>query len=120
MPQWVRPLLTSALIDIMNERSYLPIAKLKTDVINPGNLDAIAGMYNIKEIGKVQISIRDSKAILKVDDGMEYHMHLVDSSSFYIPGLDPWVSFDSLKNNKFQNIHWSSTTVQRSGKRILN
>jgi hypothetical protein len=120
MPQWVRPLLTSAMIDIMNERNYSPIAELKTDVIDPSNLDAIAGTYNIKEIGKVQISIRDSKAILKVDDGMEYHMHLVDSSSFYIPGLDPWVSFDSLKNNKFQNIHWSSTTVQRSGKRILN
>lgn len=120
MPQWTRPLLTSALIDIMTEANYLPIIEPQADSLDRKNLNQIAGTYEIQGIGKTQISIRGSTAVLKVNNGMEYHMHLVDRKTFYIPGYDPWISFRSLKNGKFQNINWSSTTLQTTGKRILN
>jgi CubicO group peptidase (beta-lactamase class C family) len=120
MPQWVRPLLTSALINIMNEAHYLPITQPKADKINRNNLDQIAGVYKTKEVGNVQILIRGTKTFLKVNDGMEYQMHLVDSKTFYVPGFDPWISFLLLKEGKFQNINWSSTTLQTTGKRISN
>jgi CubicO group peptidase (beta-lactamase class C family) len=120
MPQWTRPLLTSALINIMSEASYLPIIEPQADSLDRENLNQIAGTYQIKGIGKTQISIRGSKAVLKVNDGMEYHMHLVDRKTLYIPGYDPWVSFRSLENGKFQNINWYSTTLQTTGKRISN
>jgi len=58
--------------------------------------------------------------ILKVNNGMEYRMHLVDKKTFYVPGYDPWISFQSLKDGKFQNINWYSTTLQTKGKRISN
>ena len=120
IPQWVRPLMTSALINIMNRTEYLPINEPRADLIDRKNLDQIAGIYKMKKLGNIEISVRKSKAILKVNKGMEYHMHLVDSKTFYIPGFDPWISFDSLRNNKFQNIRWSSTNLQTTGKRISN
>jgi len=120
MPQWVRPLLTSALIDILSGKEYLPLLEPRADSIDRKKLDQIAGNYKMKKLGNIQISIRKSKAILKVNDGMEYHMHLVDSKTFYIPGFDQWISFDSLINDKFQNIRWSSTRLQTTGKRISN
>ena len=120
MPQWTRPQLTSALINIMNKTSYLPIVKPQTDLLDRKNLNQVAGTYQIQRIGKVSISIREAKVILKVNNGMEYHMHLVDSKTFYVPGYDPWISFHSLKNGKFQSINWASTILQAKGKRISN
>ncbi len=118
MPQWTRPLLTSALIDIVSRKNYSPINEPANDVLDRNNLTPIAGIYKIQIIGKVQIIIRGSKAILKTNDSMEYAMHMVDRKTFYIPGFDPWISFSSLKNGKFQRINWNSTTTQITGKRI--
>jgi CubicO group peptidase (beta-lactamase class C family) len=120
MPQWVRPLFTSALIDIMEGNEYLPIKEPQVDLLDRNNLQQIAGTYNIDKLGSVEISIRNSKAILKLNDGMEYQMHMVDRKTFYIPGFDPWISFSSLKEDKFQNIYWSSTILQTAGKRNSN
>jgi CubicO group peptidase (beta-lactamase class C family) len=120
MPQWTRPLLTSALINIMSKESFSPIVEPKADSLDRKNLSEIAGNYEIKGIGKAKISVQGTKANLKVNNGMEYRMHLVDKKTFYVPGYDPWISFYSLKNGKFQNINWRSTTLQTRGKRILN
>lgn len=118
MPQWTRSLLTSALINIMNKISYLPIVEPQADSLDQKNLNQIAGTYEIHGIGKAKISMRGTKVLLKVNDGMEYQMHLVDKKTFYVPGYDPWISFHSLKNGKFQNINWHSTTLQTTGKRF--
>lgn len=120
MPQWVRPQLTSALINILEGKSSPPIKELQTDSLDRNNFEQISGVYKINNLGKVQISVQGSKVKLKLNDGMEYRMHLVDRKTFYIPGFDPWISFGSLKNNKFQNIFWSSTVLQTTGKRISN
>lgn len=118
MPQWTRPLLTSALINIMRKDDYLPILEPQADTLDVRNLNRIAGTYEIKGIGRARISIQGTTAILKVNDGMEYHMHRVDKKTFYVPGYDPWISFNTLQNGKFQSINWHSTTVQMTGKRI--
>lgn len=120
MPQWVRPQLTSALINILEGKPYRPIKELQTDLLDRNNLEQIAGLYEIHNLGKVQISVQGSKAILKLNDGMEYRMHFVDRKTFYIPGFDPWISFSSVKKGKFQNIFWNSTVLQTTGKRITN
>jgi CubicO group peptidase (beta-lactamase class C family) len=118
LPQWLRPQLTSALIDIMDGKSYSPITEPQTDSIDRNNLQQITGAYDIMNLGRVNISVRSSKLILKVDNGMEYRMHLVDKKTFYIPGFDPWISFSRLKGGKFQNIYWSSTVLRTKGKRV--
>jgi CubicO group peptidase (beta-lactamase class C family) len=118
MPQWLRPLLTSALIDIMSNKTTLPIKKPKRNAIERTNFQQIEGKYKLDKLGKVQITVSGSKVNLRLTNGMEYRMHLVDQTSFYIPGFDPWISFSSLKGNKFQNIYWSSTVFQTEGKRI--
>jgi CubicO group peptidase (beta-lactamase class C family) len=118
MPQWARPLFTSALISIMEATLYLPIIEPKADLINRSNLHQVVGKYAIDKIGKVDILVRGKAVILKLSSGMEYHMHLVDKRTFYIPGYDPWISFNSLKGNRFQNISWSSTILNTKGKRL--
>ena len=120
MPQWVRPLFTSALINIMEGTEYLPIKEQEADVIDRNDLEQITGTYEIENVRKIQISVEGTAIILKENDGMEYRMHLVDKKTFYIPGFDPWISFSVLKENKFQNINWSSTVLSTKGKRISN
>ena len=120
MPQWTRPLLTSALINIMSNTSFSPIVGPKADSLDRKKLNQVAGVYEINGIGKAKISVQGTKVNLKVNNGMEYRMHLVDKKTFYIPGYDPWISFNLLKNGKFQNLNWNSTTLQTTGKRISN
>jgi CubicO group peptidase (beta-lactamase class C family) len=120
MPQWTRPLLTSALINIINKDNYFPIREPQADTLDVRNLNQIAGTYEIKGIGRARINIKGTTAILKVNNGMEYHMHRVDKKTFYVPGYDPWISFNTMQNGKFQNINWHSTTIQTNGKRISN
>jgi hypothetical protein len=120
MPQWVRPLLTSALIDIMEGREYSPIKEPVVNLLDQNNLAQIVGTYAVDKLGSVKIFIRNSNPVLKLNDGMEYQMHLVDGKTFYIPGFYPWISFRSLKRDKFQNIYWNSTILQTAGKRNSN
>lgn len=118
MPQWVRPLLTSALINIMTGRKYQPVTEPRADALDRSNLEQVSGTYKIDKLGSIRIMVQGSKVILIRNDGMEYRMHLVDQKTFYIPGWDPWISFDSLKDGHFQKINWNSTTLQTAGKRI--
>ena len=118
MPQWVRPLFTSALISIIDGTKYLPIIEPEVDILDRENLNQIAGFYQIEKLGKVNITVGGASVILKLKGGMEYRMHLVDQKTFYIPGFDPWISFSSMRNGKFQVIHWNATILQTTGKRI--
>jgi hypothetical protein len=120
MPQWLRPLLTSALIDIVTNETFQPIKEPQYDLIDRKNLQQVIGTYELGTLGKVQITVQGSKVNLRLNNGMEYRMHLVDKKSFYIPGFDPWISFSSLKGDKFQKIYWTSTVLQTAGKRIAD
>ena len=104
----------------MEGTEYLPIKEQEADVIDRNDLEQITGTYEIENVRRIQISVEGTAIILKENDGMEYRMHLVDKKTFYIPGFDPWISFSVLKENKFQNINWSSTVLSTKGKRISN
>jgi len=118
MPQWLRPLLTSTLIDILANKHSRSIVEPKKIPIDRNKLQQVAGTYELDHLGKIQITVSGTKVNLKLSNGMEYRMHLVDSTSFYIPGLDPWITFDSLTRDKFQKIYWSSTVLETKGKRV--
>jgi CubicO group peptidase (beta-lactamase class C family) len=118
MAQWARPLFTTALINIMEKASYLPVIEPKTSLIDRNDLNQVAGTYVINKLGRVKISVDGKDVILKLNDGMEYRMHLVDKKTFYIPGFDPWISFDSLQQNRFQTLYWNSTVLCTEGRRI--
>lgn len=118
MPQWLRPLLTSALVDIMTNKTFLHFKEPKRSIIDRNHLTQVAGFYELEQLGKIKITVSGSIVNMKLNNGMEYWMHLVDKGSFYVPGFDPWISFGSLKGDKFQNIYWNSTVLQTEGKRV--
>lgn len=117
-PQWVRPQLTSALIDIMEGRQPAQFAEPKADTISKENIDAITGLYAVQGYGQVEIFAKNNSNYLRFTSGMEYQMFQVDRKTFYVPGLDPWVSFRNLKEGKFLELVWSSTILNTVGKRI--
>jgi CubicO group peptidase (beta-lactamase class C family) len=118
MPQWLRPLLTSALVDIMTDKSSSSIKEPQRSIIDKNRLTQVAGIYELERFGKIKITVSGSIVNMKLNNGMKYRMHLVDKTSFYVPGFDPWISFSSLKDDRFQNIYWSSTVLQTKGKRV--
>ena len=118
MPQWLRPQLTSALINIISNKEFPAIEEPQRKAIDRNSLHHVAGTYELDNLGKVQITVDGTKVNLRLNEGMEYQMHLVDKSTFYVPGLDPWISFDSFSDNKFQRIYWSSTVLESKGKRV--
>jgi CubicO group peptidase (beta-lactamase class C family) len=117
MPQWVRPLLTSALINIMEDKEYPEIRETESEFVDRSKREQIIGSYEITGVGTAEISIDGTHVNLKVNNGMEYRMYQVDEKTFYVPGYDPWVTFSDLKESKFQRVHWSSTILEADGKR---
>lgn len=111
-------LLTSALVDIMTDKTFSPVKEPERSIIDKNHLTQVAGIYELKRLGKIKITVFGSIVNMKLNNGMEYRMHLVDKTSFYVPGFDPWISFSSLKDDKFQNIYWNSTVLQTKGKRV--
>jgi len=119
-PQWTRPLFTSALIDIMMGKNYEPIKEGDYSLILPDHLDQIKGTYQLNDGRKLEIIIDGGEVNARVNNGMKYRMYLVENKTFYAPGLEPWISFSSISANKFQVIHWISTILQTSGKRVAD
>jgi CubicO group peptidase (beta-lactamase class C family) len=117
-PQWVRPLLTSGLVDIMEGTPSTSISKPEMGNIERDGLTKICGFYDVPTYGRIEIFLRENVPTLRAPSRMEYRMVQVDSGLFYIPGLDPWISFQTLKDNKFQELNWMSTVLQASGKRV--
>lgn len=117
-PQWVRPQLTSTLVDIMEGKQPVEIAEPEADSLTAQNSEAIPGFYEVDGVGLVEVKINGTHTLLNVPSGMEYKMVQVDGKTFYVPGLEPWISFRNLKDKKFQQLVWSATTTKAVGKRI--
>jgi hypothetical protein len=117
-PQWLRPQLTSALIDIMEGKPVAKIEKPASEIIEEEQFGKITGRYQIAKYGKVEIYLKVGSPVLCLPSLMEYKMIQVGKDVFYVPGLDPWISFRSLKENKFNELVWSATIFQTVGQRI--
>jgi CubicO group peptidase (beta-lactamase class C family) len=118
-PQWLRPQLTSALIDIMEGNQPMEINEPEADSVNKQNVEAMTGFYEVDGYEQVEIISKGNGPLLRLPTGMEYKMVQVDSKTFYVPGLEPWISFRYLKENKFQQLFWSATNLRAVGQRIL-
>lgn len=117
-PHWLRPQLTSALIDIMEGKQFSSIEKPPAEIVKKDSLETIAGLYVVDSLGRLEVFIRNGLPFIRLTSGMEYKMVQVEDNTFYVPGLEPWIHFGTLKDNKFQEILWNATIVKKVGRRI--
>lgn len=118
MPHWVRPQLTATLIDIMEGRKEQAITEPQAEKVTEKELQAITGTYTIETLDNIEIYLKDGNLYLKGQSGMEYQIFAVDDKTFYVPGLDLWISFRKKINNQFQSLLWQSSHVQLVGRRV--
>ncbi len=117
-PQWVRPQLTEALIDIVENRKAQLIAEPQAEKVDEKQLQAITGAYEIDNMGRIEIYLKENRPYMKVQSGMEYLIFAVDDKTFYVPGLDPWITFQKKINNQFQTLQWRTSHTHLAGRRI--
>lgn len=115
IPQWVRPQLTTALIDIIEGKKEQPIAEPLAEKIQ---MQAITGKYAIDKTGIVEFFLKENTLYLKMPGDMEYKVVPVDTKTFYIPGLDSWLSFQKMQGFQFQYLIWKTSHSQAVGKRV--
>ncbi len=118
IPQWVRPQLTNALIDITEGRKEPSITEPQAEKITEKELQAITGTYEITNLGNIEIYLKEGKPYMKAQSGMEYGIFAVDDKTFYVPGLDPWISFQKKINNQFQSLLWRTSYEELVGRRV--
>ncbi|WP_158561165.1 serine hydrolase [Emticicia sp. C21] len=115
IPQWVRPQLTSDLIDIMEGRKEQPIVEPQSE---KAQMQSITGKYTVDKVGPVEIFLKDNSPYLRLQNEMEYRILPVDDKTFYAPGLDPWISFHKMQGFHFQSLLWHTSHSQSVGKRV--
>lgn len=118
IPQWVRPQLTSALIDIMEGRRVSPIIEPQAEKVDEKQMQPIVGKYNVDGIGAVEVFLKENLPYLRLQSGMEYRILQVDAKTFYVPGLDPWISFQKKQEDKFQRLLWRTSHSELVGGRV--
>ncbi len=113
-PQWLHPQITNALVAIMEGKNSRELAEPVADTINNDQLQQLAGTYNVKQIGKIKLLIKGEDVLLQAQNGLEYHMYQVDKKTFYVPGLEAWLSFNKLSDGKIK-INYESTNIISTG-----
>jgi CubicO group peptidase (beta-lactamase class C family) len=120
MPQWLRPLLTRWLIDIVEGRSppavmdppaYLPI--------DTRAFDRIAGTYDVDGVGSVRLERHGERMTLSLSGGIVYRAFPVADGQFYVPGLDVWFGFPVDAKPLYGRIKWLSIFHVAEGARAL-
>jgi CubicO group peptidase (beta-lactamase class C family) len=115
-PQWVRPQLTSALIDIMEGRKEQSIVEPQAE---NALVQSIVGKYSIDKVGPIEIYLKENTPYLRLQNEMEYRLLQVDAKTLYAPGLDSWISFQKMQGTQFQSLSWRTSHSQAIGKRII-
>lgn len=118
-PQWARPLISSAVANIMTGYTIEPVMEPIRATFDTCKPVQITGTYNITKADTIVITHRENTFYLHPGNGMEYFMAPVTLNEFYVPGVDVWLSFDQMVLSRFHTIIWSSTTRRAKGIRIL-
>ena len=93
MPQWLRPLLTRALIDVMEGRRPAPIVPPTYAALPARDGAAGAGRYVVDRVGVVTLEARAGRLFTRIGHGIEYPTVPVGDGQLYVPGLDVWIGF---------------------------
>jgi hypothetical protein len=133
LPNWLRPRLAMALVDILEGRRPTPvedphyaIASVPSESWNlyagPPSLDDFApilGKYEMKPAGRVSIEkpppnwlnigwmLKDGwfAPVVRANGGLRYNMFPVEPGMFYVPGLDAWAGFT--ESDGELTLHWT-------------
>ena len=108
IPQWLRPLLSRALIEIVKTGRTAPIAAPPYVELSPDDVDALAGAFIVRGVGKAAIDVRGKRAFIRIDEGVEYPGYFVEDGQLYIPGLDVWIGVRAPAEKPFKEIAWLS------------
>lgn len=116
MPQWLRPLLTRALIDLVEGGApALPqpptLVPLKRD-----ETATIAGRYAVPDLGAVTIDADQGALSIRIDDGLRYPAFVVGNGVWYVPGLDVWFGLERAANA--DHLRWLSVFRVTEGERM--
>jgi CubicO group peptidase (beta-lactamase class C family) len=122
MPQWLRPLLTRALIDIMEGRGPVPLPAQPFAALPASDLAALAGTYRVDRVGMVTLAVRARRLFVRIGRGIEYPAFPVEDGQLYVPGLDVWIGFpaDSASDTTrrgFRRMSWLSIFEVSEGRR---
>ena len=124
MPQWLRPLLTRALIDVIEGRRPAPIAPPGYAELPAGNLALLAGRYVVERVGLVTLDAREGRLFVRIGRGIEYPAFPVQDDQLYVPGLDVWIGFmpesvgaASGTPSAFRRLSWLSIFEVSEGQR---
>jgi hypothetical protein len=113
MANWLRPLLTSSVVSILETGSHAEIVEPAGLALGADPAAAIVGTYDVPGVGGVTITAADGNPFVRVDAGPSYRMFPVDPTTIYVPGLDAWVSF----GDEFRTIRWATAFVNAEGRR---
>ncbi len=117
LPQWMRPLLTRALIDVMEGRSPAPIHPPAYADLDPEDIDALVGTYAVEALGTVTLEARNGQASVQVASGVAYPAYPVGHGLLYVPGLDVWMGFRDTPAGPFRRLTWLSVFLVAEGER---
>jgi CubicO group peptidase (beta-lactamase class C family) len=118
IPQWLRPMLTRALIEIVEGRPPPALDVPDYAAVGADDIGAITGVYSVDGVGAVTIGAAGRRASIRIDDGIEYPAFFLGDGQLYVPGLDVWVGFPSAPGRPFQRLTWLSVFHVAGGRRI--
>jgi hypothetical protein len=118
MPQWLRPLLTRSIIEILEGRPVSVPEERRYLDLTTSSLPEAAGAFNVEGIGDVIIESRDGRGYLTLPNGLEYQAIPVADGQLYIPGLDVWIGFPATSQDSFSKLIWLSVFHVGNGRRL--
>ncbi len=133
LPNWLRPRLAMALVDILEGRRPAPVEDPRYGVAtvpaaswdlgaglpSPDDFAPILGEYEMTPAGSVTIATPPPNwlnigwmlpdgwfaPVVRVDGGLTYNMFPVEPGMFYVPGLDAWAGFT--EGDGEPTLHWT-------------
>mgnify|MGYP002623694991 CR=1 FL=1 len=133
LPNWLRPQLAMALVDILEGRRPAPVEdphfavasvpstswNLYAGLPSVDDFTPILGEYEMEPAGSVALDapppkwlnvgwmLRDGwfTPVVRVDGGPRYNAFPVEPGMFYVPGLDAWLGFT--EDNGEPTLHWT-------------
>lgn len=94
MPQWLRPRLVAALVELLEGREQAACPAPAIREFKADSRAALAGVYAVEKLGQVSLELSAERAFCRVNDGLNYEMFMTAAGVHYVPGLDVWIWFD--------------------------